>query len=64
VFRLGPRESLVVCKKIGCRNSISDVEWVVVCAIRDEASVRAAAAWHGRVRNDLTNFHAEESLAT
>ena len=41
-----------------------DVEWVVICAIRDEESVRAAAAWHGRVRNDLTKFYAEESLAT
>ena len=25
-----------------------DVEWVVICAIRDEKAVRAAAAWHGR----------------
>ncbi len=25
-----------------------DVEWVVICAIRDEEAVRAAAAWHGR----------------
>lgn len=25
-----------------------DVEWVVICAIRDEESVRAAGAWHGR----------------
>lgn len=31
-----------------------DIEWVVICAIRDEQSVRAAAAWHGRVRADLT----------
>jgi DNA-binding NtrC family response regulator len=26
-----------------------DVEWVVICAIRDEEAVRAAAAWHGRL---------------
>ena len=25
-----------------------DIEWVVICAIRDEQAVRAAAAWHGR----------------
>jgi len=25
-----------------------DVEWVVICAIRDKKAVRAAAAWHGR----------------
>lgn len=24
-----------------------DVEWVVICAIRDEEAVRASAAWHG-----------------
>jgi DNA-binding NtrC family response regulator len=24
------------------------VEWVIICAIRDEDSVRAASAWHGR----------------
>jgi DNA-binding NtrC family response regulator len=26
-----------------------DVEWVVICAIRDQEAVRAAAAWHGRL---------------
>ena len=25
-----------------------DLEWVVICAIRDEKAVRAAPAWHGR----------------
>ena len=25
-----------------------DVEWVVICAIRDEQAVRASAAWYGR----------------
>jgi DNA-binding NtrC family response regulator len=28
--------------------SPKDVEWVVICAIRDEESVRAATAWYGR----------------
>jgi DNA-binding NtrC family response regulator len=41
-----------------------DVEWVVICAIRDEESVRAAAAWHGQVRSDEASFQAEESLAS
>jgi DNA-binding NtrC family response regulator len=27
---------------------IKDLEWVVICAIRDEVGVRTAAAWHGR----------------
>ena len=26
-----------------------DIEWVIICAIRDEESVRAASAWHGRL---------------
>jgi hypothetical protein len=25
-----------------------DVEWMVICAIRDEQAVRRAPAWHGR----------------
>jgi DNA-binding NtrC family response regulator len=41
-----------------------DVEWVVIYAIRDEESVRAAAAWHGRLRNDSQNLHTEESPAS
>jgi DNA-binding NtrC family response regulator len=41
-----------------------DVEWVVICAIRDEESVRAAAAWHGQVRSDIANSHTEDSLAS
>lgn len=41
-----------------------DVEWAVICALREEESARAAAAWDGRLRNDLTKFQAEESLAT
>ena len=27
---------------------IKDLEWVVICAIRDELGVRTAAAWHSR----------------
>jgi DNA-binding NtrC family response regulator len=41
-----------------------DVEWVVICAIRDEEAVRAAAAWHGQVKSDLTSLHAQGSLAS
>ena len=26
---------------------IKDLEWIVICAIRDEIGVRTAAAWHG-----------------
>lgn len=27
---------------------IKDLEWVVICAIRDETGVRTAGAWHSR----------------
>jgi len=37
-----------------------DIEWVVICALRDEEAMRAAAAW----RNNLTNLYAHGSLAS
>jgi len=37
-----------------------DVEWVVICALRDEEALRAAAAW----RSDFTNLYAHGSLAS
>jgi DNA-binding NtrC family response regulator len=37
-----------------------DVEWVVICALRDEEAARAATAR----RSDLTNLYAQGSLAS